>query len=355
MNEKLNQFWSNKPLIISGPCSAETENQVLNTAIELAKNKRVGLLRAGVWKPRTKPGQFEGVGEIALNWLENARNQTGLPFAVEVAQASHVEKALAKNTDVLWIGARSTANPFSVQEIASSLKGVDVPVLIKNPTNPDIELWVGAVERIEKAGIKNIALVHRGFSYFGNSVYRNAPMWQIPIEMKRRFPFLPILCDPSHICGNRLMLHEIAQKSIDLDFAGLMIESHTDPDNAWSDAAQQITPTQLEAMLESLIWRFGSYADKGDISLLSKLRAQIDQYDDDLLNLLSQRMKLADEIGLYKRENNITILQTERWNVILNRSIDKAAQLKLSEEFIRKYYEAVHLESIQHQINVMNK
>jgi len=245
MNERLSAFWNNRPMIISGPCSAETPEQLIQTAVELAKNPQIGLLRAGIWKPRTKPGMFEGVGTIGLNWLNEAKNISGLPTTVEIANAQHVEQSLNHNVDVLWIGARTTVNPFSVQEIADSLKGVDIPVMIKNPINPDIELWIGAIERIQKAGIKNIALIHRGFSAFGNTEFRNPPMWQLPIEMKRRYPDLPIICDPSHICGNRIMLSNIAQKSINLDFNGLMIESHIDPDNAWSDAAQQITPSQL--------------------------------------------------------------------------------------------------------------
>ena len=355
MNERLSAFWNNRPMIISGPCSAETPEQLIQTAVELAKNPQIGLLRAGIWKPRTKPGMFEGVGTIGLNWLNEAKNISGLPTTVEIANAQHVEQSLNHNVDVLWIGARTTVNPFSVQEIADSLKGVDIPVLIKNPINPDIELWIGAIERIQKAGIKNIALIHRGFSAFGNTEFRNPPMWQLPIEMKRRYPELPIICDPSHICGNRIMLSNIAQKSINLDFNGLMIESHIDPDNAWSDAAQQITPSQLNKLLGELIWR-SSYVDsnKNSTSLIN-LRAQIDLKDDALIELLGERMKLADEIGLFKKENNITILQTERWNEIINRVHDRAIELGLSADFIKKYFDAVHIESINHQNNIMNQ
>jgi len=341
-------------MIISGPCSAETPEQLIQTAVELAKNPQIGLLRAGIWKPRTKPGMFEGVGTIGLNWLNEAKNISGLPTTVEIANAQHVEQSLNHNVDVLWIGARTTVNPFSVQEIADALKGVDIPILIKNPINPDIDLWVGSVERIEKAGITQIGLIHRGFSAYGTSKYRNEPMWQIPIEMKRRFPNLPMICDPSHICGNRTMLQDVAQKSINLGFSGLMIESHIDPDNAWSDAAQQITPAQLSTMLSELIWRATSFENDISINSLSELRSFIDAKDDAIIELLGQRMKLADQIGLLKKENNITILQTERWNEIMERLFDKAIQLGLSADFIKKYFDAVHIESINHQNNIMN-
>ena len=355
MNERLSAFWNNRPMIISGPCSAETPEQLIQTAVELAKNPQIGLLRAGIWKPRTKPGMFEGVGTIGLNWLNEAKNISGLPTTVEIANAQHVEQSLNHNVDVLWIGARTTVNPFSVQEIADSLKGVDIPVMIKNPINPDIELWIGAIERIQKAGIKNIALIHRGFSAFGNTEFRNPPMWQLPIEMKRRYPDLPIICDPSHICGNRIMLSNVAQKSINLDFNGLMIESHIDPDNAWSDAAQQITPSQLNKLLDELIWRSAYVGSNKNSTSLLNLRAQIDLKDDALIELLGERMKLADEIGLFKKENNITILQTERWNEIINRVHDRAIELGLSADFIKKYFDAVHIESINHQNNIMNQ
>jgi chorismate mutase len=287
--------------------------------------------------------------------LKEAKSITGLPITVEVANAQHVELALEYNIDVLWIGARTTVNPFSVQEIADALKEVHIPILIKNPINPDIDLWVGAVERIEKAGIKQIGLIHRGFSAYGSSKYRNEPMWQIPIEMKRRFPNLPMICDPSHICGNRSMLQDVAQKSINLGFSGLMIESHIDPDNAWSDAAQQITPAQLSTMLSELIWRASSFENDISINSLAELRSFIDAKDDAIIELLGQRMKLADQIGILKKENNITILQTERWNEIMERLFDKAIQLGLSTDFIKKYFDAVHIESINHQNNIMNQ
>lgn len=346
--------WDKRPFIISGPCSAETEYQVLETARRLAATGKVDLMRAGIWKPRTKPGMFEGVGAIGLSWLQQAKKETGLPITVEVATARHIEEALQHDVDVLWIGARTTVNPFSVQEIADALKGVNIPVLIKNPINPDLELWSGAIERIRKAGIDQIGLIHRGFSSYANTEYRNAPMWQLPIEMKRRFGDMLLICDPSHICGNRTLLQQVAQKSIDLDFSGLMIESHIDPDHAWSDASQQITPEQLNTMLQNLVWRSVKNEDAAFITALQKLREQVDQLDDELLSLMAQRMKMADKIGIYKKENQMTILQTERFNAILRRAFAKADQLGLSREFIQRYFDAVHMESINHQNNVMN-
>jgi chorismate mutase len=353
MNEKVKQIWNQRPLIISGPCSAETEQQLISTAMELAKISEVNLMRAGIWKPRTKPGNFEGVGKVGLEWLKEAKKLTGIPTTVEVANANHVELALNHDVDVLWIGARTTTNPFSVQEIAHALEGVKIPVLIKNPVNPDLELWCGALERVQKSGIEYVGLIHRGFSSFGQNVYRNPPMWQLAIEMKRRFRDLPMICDPSHICGNRHMLQEIAQQSINLDFSGLMIESHVDPDKAWSDAAQQITPDQLKWMLAHLMWRKESSPEVLSNPVLQKLRDQLDQLDDELITLLSHRMKLADEMGDVKRHQNITILQTERWDAILHRAIAKAKLLGLSEDFIIKYFEAVHMESISHQNKIM--
>lgn len=346
--------WDKRPFIISGPCSAETEYQVLETARRLAATGKVDLMRAGIWKPRTKPGMFEGVGAIGLSWLQQAKKETGLPITVEVATARHIEESLQHDVDVLWIGARTTVNPFSVQEIADALKGVNIPVLIKNPINPDLELWSGAIERIRKAGIDQIGLIHRGFSSYANTEYRNAPMWQLPIEMKRRFGDMLMICDPSHICGNRTLLQQVAQKSIDLDFSGLMIESHIDPDHAWSDASQQITPEQLNTMLQNLVWRSVKNEDAAFITALQKLREQVDQLDDELLSLMAQRMKMADKIGIYKKENQMTILQTERFNAILRRAFAKADQLGLSREFIQRYFDAVHMESINHQNNVMN-
>ncbi len=346
--------WNKRPLIISGPCSAETEEQILATAHRLAATGKVDMLRAGIWKPRTRPGQFEGVGTIGLPWLAKAKQQTGLPFTIEIATAKQVEDALSFGVDALWIGARTTVNPFSVQEIADALRGVNIPILIKNPINPDLELWTGAVERVAKAGIKNIGLIHRGFSSYGNTAYRNAPMWHLAIEMKRRNPDMLFICDPSHICGRRDILLEISQKSIDLDYNGLMIESHIDPDNAWSDAMQQITPEVFGELIGKIIWRKENTDNTILHTSMEELRRQIDQLDDELMQILSERMKVADKIGIYKKDNNITILQTIRWNEILQRTIVQCEQLGLSKDFIIKYFDAVHMESINHQNNVMN-
>ena len=343
-----------RPLIISGPCSAETEEQVIQTSTRLAATGKVDILRAGIWKPRTRPGSFEGIGTKGLPWLQQARKASGLPVAVEVATGKQVEDALHFDVDVLWIGARTTVNPFSVQEVADALKGVDVPVLIKNPINPDLELWIGAVERVAKAGIKNIGLIHRGFSSYGNTEYRNAPMWHLAIEMKRRNPDMLLINDPSHICGRRDILMDVAQKAIDLDFDGLIIESHIDPDNAWSDAKQQVTPERLGEMISSIIWRKEDISSEELHAAMEKMRQQINQLDDELLQLLGQRMKVADKIGQYKKDNNITILQTNRWNAILDRAFAKGEQLGLSREFITKYFDAVHMESINHQNKIMN-
>ncbi|HNH21775.1 MAG TPA: chorismate mutase, partial [Ferruginibacter sp.] len=277
-----------------------------------------------------------------------------IPTTVEVATAKHVEDALQFEVDVLWIGARTTVNPFSVQEVADALRGVHIPVLIKNPINPDLELWSGAIERMQKVGLTQLGMIHRGFSSYGNTEFRNAPMWHLPIEMKRRFPGMPLICDPSHICGNRAMLQSVAQKSIDLDFDGLMIESHIDPDNAWSDAKQQVTPGRLLEMLEELVWRNENSTEPEFINALTTLREQINQVDDELLTLLGQRMKLSDKIGQYKKDNNITILQTNRWNEILERAFKKGEAMGLTREFITRYFDAVHMESIQHQNKIMN-
>ncbi len=354
MKELMQEKWNKRPLIISGPCSAETEEQMLETATRLANTGKVDMLRAGIWKPRTKPGLFEGNGIVALPWLAKAKQITGLPTTVEVATGKHVEDALKFDVDMLWIGARTTVNPFSVQEVADALRGVNVPVLIKNPIHPDLELWSGAIERLQKVGMMQVGMIHRGFSSYGNTEFRNAPMWHLPIEMKRRYPDMPLICDPSHICGNRALLQSVAQKSIDLDFDGLMLESHIDPDNAWSDAKQQVTPERLLEMLTDLVWRHESTTEQEFITALTTLREQINQVDDELLTLLGQRMKLSDKIGEYKKNNNITILQTNRWNDILERAFKKGDTLGLTKEFITKYFDAVHLESIQHQNKVMN-
>lgn len=354
LSKSIGEVWNKRPLIISGPCSAETEEQVVETATRLAATGKVDVLRAGIWKPRTRPGTFEGVGTKGLPWLQKAKALSGLPVAIEVATGKQVEDALHFDVDILWIGARTTVNPFSVQEVADALKGVDVPVLIKNPINPDLELWLGAVERVAKAAINKIGLIHRGFSSYGNTEYRNAPMWHLAIEMKRRNPELMMINDPSHICGRRDILQDVAQKAIDLHYDGLIIESHIDPDNAWSDAKQQITPERLGEMISNIHWRKEDVANEEYHAALEKLRQQINHLDDELMQILGQRMKVAEKIGQYKKDNNITILQTNRWNSILERAFAKGEKLGLSKEFITKYFDAVHMESISHQNRIMN-
>lgn len=354
MKEVTQNAWNKRPLVISGPCSAETEEQVLATAQRLAATGKVDVLRAGIWKPRTKPGMFEGIGTKGLPWMQQAKKITGLPITVEVATAKQVEDALTFDVDILWIGARTTVNPFSVQEVADALRGVDIPVLIKNPINPDLELWTGAVERVRRAGIRQIGLIHRGFSSYGNTEYRNAPMWHLAIEMKRRNPDLMLINDPSHICGRRDILQDVMQKAIDLDFDGVMIESHIDPDNAWSDAKQQVTPERLADILTEIAWRKEDVPSETFHAALEKLREQINHLDDEMMQLLGQRMKVADKIGEYKKNNNVTILQTNRWNAILDRAFAAGDKLGLSREFITRYFDAVHMESINHQNKIMN-
>jgi len=354
IKEIVQQKWGKRPLIISGPCSAETEEQVVETVQKLANTGKVDMIRTGIWKPRTRPGSFEGIGVKGLPWLLRAKKLTGLPTMVEVATGKQVEDAISFEVDVLWIGARTTVNPFSVQEVADALRGTDVPVLIKNPINPDLELWTGAVERVAKSGVKQIGLIHRGFSSYGNTEYRNAPMWHLAIEMKRRYPDLLFINDPSHICGRRDILHDVAQKAIDLDYDGLMIESHLDPDNAWSDAKQQVTPEKLVELLDSIVWRREDVNSEEYHAALEKLRQQINHLDDELMQILGQRMKIAEKIGEYKKNNNITILQTNRWNEILQRAVQKGENLGLSKEFITKYFDAMHMESINHQNKIMN-
>lgn len=350
----IENVWEKRPLIIAGPCSAETEEQVMETATQIVQTGLVDVLRAGIWKPRTRPGSFEGVGTKGLPWLQRVKKETGLPIAIEVASAKQVQEALYHGIDILWLGARTTVNPFSVQEVADALRGVDVPVLIKNPINADLELWIGAVERVAKAGIKKIGLIHRGFSSYGNTEYRNTPMWHLAIEMKRRNPAMMMLNDPSHICGRRDNLLDVAQKAIDLHYDGLIIESHIDPDNAWSDAKQQVTPARLQEMLKAIIWRKEDVNSPEYHNALEQLRQQINQMDDELLQLLGQRMLIAEQIGMYKKENNITILQTKRYNEILDRAFQKGDQLGLSKDFLKKYFDAVHIESINHQTKVFN-
>ena len=342
-----------KGLVIAGPCSVEGEQQLLHTASELASLKKVDILRAGIWKPRTNPGGFEGVGTKGLAWLLKAKQISGLKTAVEVATAKHVEDALSFDVDVLWIGARTTVNPFSIQQLADALKGTKTTVLIKNPVNPDSKLWVGAIERLQKVGIENIGLIHRGFTSYGNTEYRNVPMWQIPIEMKRLFPSLPLISDPSHICGNRTGLYAVAQKSIDLDYDGLMIESHFDPDSALTDKNQQITPDELGRLLDKIIWKKASSSEGEFTNKLERLREQINYLDEELISLISNRMKVAKEIGNLKKQSKVTILQSARYNEIIERALQKAKQVELSEEFMKAYMEAIHIESIRIQNAVL--
>lgn len=348
-------FKQKRPVIISGPCSAETEGQVLETCLAIAKSGKVDILRAGIWKPRTRPNSFEGVGAEALKWLKKAKEATGLPTAVEVANFNHVFEALKQGVDILWIGARTTVNPFSVQEIADALKGTDATVMIKNPVHADIELWTGALERLHGAGITKLGLIHRGFAQYGNSVYRNDPKWQLAIEMKRRFPEIPLVCDPSHICGKRDLLHAVAQQALDMDFDGLMLESHIDPSNALSDKEQQLTPVDLEVIIDNLVVRRPNISDEDLSQKLSMLRSQIDLIDDDLIKLLGERMKVAEEIGLVKREKGITILQTNRWEEIIEKASSNGELQGLSKNFMIRYLNAIHQESIEHQNEVMNQ
>ncbi len=341
------------PIIIAGPCSAESEDQVMDIARQLAAQGQVDLYRAGIWKPRTRPNSFEGVGVIGLKWLKRVKEETGLKVCTEVANRNHVFEAIKHQIDVLWIGARTTVSPFAVQEIADALEGTDIPVMIKNPINPDLGLWVGALERMYKAGITKIAMIHRGFSSFGNSDFRNEPRWQMPIDIMRRFPDLEMICDNSHICGRRDTLHAVAQKAMDLNFDGLMTETHNDPDKAWSDAMQQITPSVFKELVDSLIIRTRETEDVQFLENLDGLRQQINVIDNQLLDLLGERMSLAKDIGVYKKNNNISILQPSRWNEILNKSIAKGADKGLSSQFISVFLKAIHEESINHQEKVM--
>lgn len=345
----------NHPLFICGPCSAETEKQVLSTANELSKEGKINVFRAGVWKPRTRPGTFEGVGEKALNWLIEVKKQTQLKVAVEVASSQHVEACLKAGIDILWIGARTTSNPFSVQEIADSLKGVDIPVLVKNPINPDLDFWIGAIERIYDAGIRKIAAVHRGFYPFEKTTLRNIPKWEIAIELKTKFNDLPIICDPSHISGSREYIEEISQKALDLNFDGLMIESHINPDEALSDANQQLIPNNTISLINRLIVRNSSIENEDFQNLLCRFRDKIDSLDSQLLELLAQRMDVVREIGKYKKDNNVSVLQLRRWERIIETREIEGQKLGLSEDFIAKLLELIHKESIQEQTEIMKK
>lgn len=346
-----------RPLIIAGPCSAESREQTIDSCLALAKTGKVDVLRAGVWKPRTKPGGFEGMGLKALSWMAEVKQQTGLPVAVEVATAKHVESALEFGIDILWIGARTTGNPFSIQEIADALRGVDIPIMIKNPMNPDIDLWGGAVARLLNVGVKreNIILIHRGFSYFGSTIYRNAPMWHLALEMRNRFPDIPMICDPSHICGGRDLIGDVSQKAADLCFDGLIVESHCCPEKALSDASQQFIADDFEKMIDSVVWRQGNVEDSEFQNTLDLYRRQIDQLDAELFDLLSRRMRVAEKIGEVKRANNVTILQSRRWGDIKEKIVSQSQKLQLSEEFVRTVLEAIHTESINRQNYIMNK
>ncbi|HEY6162981.1 MAG TPA: chorismate mutase [Bacteroidia bacterium] len=344
-----------RPLVISGPCGAETEEQVMGTARELAKLGRVTIFRSGIWKPRTRPNSFEGVGSIGLTWLKKVKKEFGLLTTVEVANAQHVEEALEHGVDILWIGARTTVNPFSVQEIADALKGVDVPVMVKNPLNPDIQLWIGALERINQAGIKKLVAIHRGFYTGVKTQYRNQPQWEIPIELKSIFPQLPIVCDPSHICGRTDILQQVAQKALDLDMAGLMIESHINPGAALSDAKQQVTPARLGELLNSLTVRTSGSLNPEFTDQLAQLRVLIDEIDEDLLEILAKRMEVIEKIGEYKRDNNVTILQLERWLEILRTRTASGISKGMKKDFIEKICTLLHKESIRRQTEVMNE
>ena len=349
--EKLNLPSDNeRPFVIAGPCSAETEEQVMTTARQLAM-KGCHNFRAGAWKPRTKPGGFEGNGEKALPWLKRVKEETGMLVTTEVATPKHVELCLEYGIDILWIGARTSANPFAMQAIADSLRGVDIPVFVKNPVNPDLELWIGALERINQAGIKRLGAIHRGFSSVDKKIYRNMPMWQIPIELRRRIPNLPIICAPSHIGGRRELIAPLCQQAMDLGFDGLIVECHCDPDNAWSDAKQQVTPDVLDYILSLLIIRDEKVSTEG----ITQLRKQIDEIDNEMMELLSKRMRVCREIGQYKKEHNMTVLQARRYNEILDKRGAQGSLCGMDGDFVKRIFEAVHEESVRQQIEIINK
>ena len=339
-----------RPFVIAGPCSAETEEQVMTTALQLA-SKGCHMFRAGIWKPRTKPGGFEGNGEVALPWMEQVKKETGMLTATEVATPEHVELALKYGIDILWIGARTTANPFAVQAIADSLKGIDVPVLVKNPVNPDLELWIGALERINGAGIKRLGAIHRGFSSYDKKIYRNLPMWQIPIELSRRIPGLPIVNDPSHIGGRRDLIAPLCQQAMDLGMDGLIVESHCNPEKAWSDASQQVTPDILDFILSILVIRQETQTTEN----ITALRKQIDEIDNSLIDILSKRMRISREIGQYKKEHSMTILQTARYSEILDKRGAQASLLGIDPECVKKIFESIHEESVNQQMKIIKE
>ncbi|MCB0401264.1 MAG: bifunctional 3-deoxy-7-phosphoheptulonate synthase/chorismate mutase type II [Flavobacteriales bacterium] len=355
IKDKATWLSKEKPFIIAGPCSVESPEQVLATAKALAVNAKISALRGGIWKPRTRPNSFEGMGEEALPWLKEAGKAVGLPVATEVAKAEHVEACLKNDIDILWIGARTTVNPFSVQEIADALKGVDMPVFVKNPITPDLNLWLGALERINAAGIQQLGAIHRGFSSFDKTSYRNAPMWELPIELKLMCPNLPILCDPSHIAGNIDLLFGVMQKAMDMEMDGLMVESHIDPSVAMSDAEQQIDPSAFEEMINNLHFRTTASSNQEFKANLEQLRTVIDEIDEELIRKLALRMGVIGKIGDYKKQNDVTILQIERWEQIVKNRTMLAGESGLSNEFIKKLLELIHQESIRIQTEVMNK
>lgn len=352
MRDWLNDFGLSHPLVIGGPCSAETEEQVLKIAHEL-KDTDVTVFRAGIWKPRTRPGNFEGVGAIGLKWLQKVKQETGLLTATEVANKDHVKLALEHDIDILWVGARSTVSPFIMQEIAEALDGTDKIVLVKNPVNPDLALWLGGVERLHTANIKKLGLIHRGFSTYDKTKYRNIPEWQIAVEVQNRFPDLPLICDPSHIAGRRDLIFDVCQMALDLNFDGLMVETHWDPDNAWSDAKQQVTPERLVEIMRDLKIRKPSDEEAEYQAELATLRAQIDVIDQSILAQLGKRMKVAESIGTLKKSKNVAVLQSKRWNEILGRMVLEGQDRGLSEEFILRMFKAIHQESINHQEQIV--
>jgi len=354
INNFQNIFGLTKPILIAGPCSAESEKQTLETAHELKKHKNL-IFRAGIWKPRTRPNSFEGIGNKGLQWLQKVKEETGLKSTVEVAKAKHVELALKHEVDILWIGARTTGNPFAMQEIADSLKGFDIPVMVKNPINPEVNLWIGAIERLLDNSIYNLAAIHRGFFTYKNSKYRNIPQWQLALDLKRKFPKLSMICDPSHITGNSNHILEIAQKAMDMSYDGLMIETHINPKNALSDKDQQITPLELENILNKLVIRNFEADDKEFKATLKQLRIQIDDLDIELLDVLKRRMDLVEKIGVHKKENEVTILQNNRWIEMLKSRVKYGEENGLSELFIQQLLKAIHQESIDKQNSVMNK
>ncbi len=339
-----------RPFVMAGPCSAETEEQVMTTAMQLAA-KGCKMFRAGVWKPRTKPGGFEGNGDAALPWMKAVKEQTGMLIATEVATPEHVELAMKYGVDILWVGARTSANPFAMQALADALRGADVPVFVKNPVNPDLELWIGAMERINQAGIKRMAAIHRGFSSYDKKIYRNLPMWQIPIELHRRMPDLPIICDPSHIGGSRELIAPLCQQAMDLGFEGLIVESHCEPDKAWSDAKQQVTPDVLDYILSLIVVRDETVSTEG----IGQLRKQIDEIDNQLMDLLSKRMRVCREIGQYKKEHNMTILQSARYSEILEKRGAQGTLCGMGADFVAKVFENIHEESVKQQLEIINK